>query len=55
MEKKENSKFPEGFFTQPRPTISMKEAIKDVVPFKWSKNVLNGNSKVKIISVKDNG
>ena len=55
MEKKENSKFPEGFFIQPRPRISMKEAIKDVVPFKWSKNVLHGNSKVKIVSAKDNG
>jgi len=52
MEKKESSKFPKGFFTQPRPTISMKEAIKDDIPFKWSENVLNGKSQVKIVSAK---
>ena len=52
MEKKESSKFPKGFFTQPRPTISMKEAIKDDIPFEWSENVLNGKSKVKIVSAK---
>lgn len=55
MEKKESSRFPKGFFKQPRPTTSMKEAIKDDVPFEWSKNVLNGKSKVKIVSAKDNG
>ena len=55
MENKEKSKFPKGFFTQPRPAISMKEAIKDITPFEWSKNVLNGKSKIKIVSAKDNG
>lgn len=54
MEKKESPKFPKGFFTQPRPTISMKEALKDVVPFQWSENVLKGKSKVKIVSAKNN-
>ena len=50
MKKSERPKFPEGFFTQPRPTVNMKEAMKNVVPFKWSNNVLNGKSKVKIVS-----
>ncbi len=54
MEKKESPKFPKGFFTQPRPTISMKEALKDVSPFEWSENILKGKSKVKIVSTKNN-
>ena len=54
MEKKESLKFPKGFFTQHRPTISMKEALKDVIPFRWSENVLKGKSKVKIVSKKNN-
>lgn len=55
MEKKESpAKFPKGFFTQPRPTVSTKEATKNVIPFKWSNNVINGKSKVKIVSAKSN-
>ena len=54
MEKKESPKFPKGFFTQPRPTISIKEALRDIVPFEWSENVLKGKSKVKIVSAKKN-
>ena len=53
MKKKECHKFPKGFFTQPRPTINMKEALNNVTPFKWSNNVLKGKSKVKIISAKN--
>ena len=53
MKKKECPKFPKGFFKQPRPTLSMKEALNDVVPFKWSDDVLKGKSKVKIISTKN--
>lgn len=53
MQKKECSKFPKGFFNKPRNTISMKEALSSVVPFKWSNNVLKGKSKVKIISTKN--
>lgn len=52
MAKKECPKFPKGFFTQPRPTINMKEALNNVTPFKWSDSVLNGKSKVKIVSTK---
>ncbi len=43
--------FPKGFFTQPRPHITNKKALKDVVPFIWSDNVLKGKSKVKIVSI----
>lgn len=53
MKKKEYHKFPKGFFTQPRPTINMKEALSNVTPFKWSNDVLKGKSKVKIISAKN--
>ncbi len=53
MKKKECHKFPKGFFTQPRPTINMKEALNNVTPFKWSNDVLKGKSKVKIISAKN--
>ena len=54
MENKESPKFPKGFFKQPRPTICMKEALKDSLPFKWNDNVLKGKSKVKIVSTKHN-
>lgn len=52
MNNKERSKFPKGFFTQSRPTLSMNEALKDVTPYKWDDNVLKGKSKVKIVSAK---
>lgn len=42
MNKQERPVLPKGFFTTPRPTVSKKEALKDVVPFKWSKEVLEG-------------
>ena len=48
MEEKKN-RFPKGFFKQPRPTISTKEALKDVIPMKWKFN--NGKDKRKIILV----
>lgn len=53
MKKKECHKFPKGFFTQPRPTINMKETLNNVTPFKWSNDALKGKSKVKIISAKN--
>ncbi len=48
MEKKERSKFPKDFFNQPRPKVSTKEALKDVEPVKWSKDVLSGKKKVLV-------
>lgn len=52
MKNEQHSRFPKNFFTQPRPTISMKESLKDVIPFKWSDDVLKGKSKIKIVSAK---
>ena len=52
MDKKKNHKFPKGFFTQSRPSLSTKEALKNDTSFNWSKNVLKGKSKVKIVSEK---
>lgn len=51
MEKKKKPTFPKGFFTQARPQVSKKESLKNITPFEWSKNVLNGKSKVKIVSL----
>jgi len=53
MEKKERPILPKGFFTQPRPTISTKESLKDVIPIQWSKDVLEGKKKALIISAKE--
>lgn len=44
--------FPKGFFTQTRPH-TIKQNNEDLTPFQWSENVLNGKSKVKIVSLKD--
>lgn len=52
MNKKEKVKFPKGFFTQPRPTITTKEALKDVIPFEWSSDVLEGKRKAIICSTR---
>lgn len=52
MEKKERPKFPKNFFTQSRPTVSMKEALKDVIPFEWSKDVQNGKKEAILTSIK---
>ena len=55
MEKKQKPIIPKGFFTQPRPNLTVKEALEDSKPFKWSENVLKGKSKVKIVSKKTLG
>lgn len=53
LEKKKSVEFPKGFFTQPRPTVSMKEALKDVVPIKWSSEVKSGKKKTILYSPKE--
>ena len=53
MVKKERSIFPKGFFTQPRPTISKEEALKDIVPIKWSKAVISNKEKAIVYSSKE--
>ena len=52
MKKKEITKLPKGFFQKERPTITASEALKDVKPLKWSKNVEKGKTKVEIVSIK---
>lgn len=52
MVKKERSTFPKAFFTKPRPTITTKEALKEVIPFQWSKKVLEGKKEAIIYSAK---
>ena len=42
--------FPKGFFTKSRPHATKQD--EDYIPFEWSKNVLNGKSKAKIVSLK---
>lgn len=54
MKQKKRPTFPKGFFTKPRPTITTKEALKDVIPFKWSKEVLEGKKEAIICSAKEN-
>ena len=48
MKKTEKTLFPKGFFTKSRPTISMDEALKDVIPLKWSKKEKKEKKKVII-------
>lgn len=53
MTHKERPNFPKGFFTKPRPTITTKEALKDVIPFQWSKEVLEGKKDAIVYSSKE--
>lgn len=52
MEKKAKLMFPKGFFSQQRPTVSSKEALKDVIPIKWNNDIVNGNKKNIVNSAK---
>ena len=51
MDKLKKIKFPKGFFTQPRQHLDRKENKEDCIPFKWDKKVLEGKTKVKIVSL----
>lgn len=48
LENKNN--FPDGFFNQQRPTITMKESLKDVLPIKWK---TKKSGKVIVYSTKE--
>lgn len=50
--KKERHKFPDGFFTKSRPTVSMKSTLKDIIPINWSKDVTSGDKKTTVYSTK---
>lgn len=43
-------KFPKGFFECPRPKAPMSS--KDIIPIKWSKEVLKGKKEVIVKSTK---
>ncbi len=51
MEKNKETIFPKGFFTKTRPHANKGEKI-DSIPFKWSKKVLKGKTKVEIVGMK---
>lgn len=53
MKRKERPKFPIGFFEQPRPTISSEEALKDIIPVQWTKEVIQGTKKALVKSIKE--
>ena len=48
MEDKKRVIFPKGFFTKDRPIITDKEALKDVIPVKWSEEVKDDKKKNSI-------
>ena len=45
------TKFPPNFFTNLTPYIPTSNEKKHDKPFKWSKNVLNGKAKIKLVSL----
>ena len=51
-ERKKFSKFPKDFWKKERKIISTKEALKDVIPFEWSKDVLSGKKEAILKSPK---
>ncbi len=52
-DKKKITKFPKGFFASIKPCkINHSKNFEEDLPFEWSENVLNGKSKVKIVSAK---
>lgn len=53
MERKERTSLPKDFFSLPRPKVSTKEALEDVVPIKWSRKVEKGKKKTIVYSTKE--
>lgn len=53
--KNENNvpELPSNFFTKKRPRITNEENFKDVIPIKWSQEVLEGKKKAFVISAKE--
>jgi len=52
MHKKNKITFPNDFFSKSRPNISNEEALEDVNPIKWTKEVLSGKKKIVLTSTK---
>lgn len=53
MNTKREIKFPNVFFTQSRPIVNTKEALKNFIPIKWSKEVMSFKRKAIVYSVKE--
>lgn len=52
MKKNDKVSFPKGFFSNMKSTDNTsKKAKEKELSFKWSKNVLNGKSKVRIVAL----
>ena len=52
--KKENIHFPKDFWTRKREHVTKPENAEDMIPFNWSKDVLNGNKEAILYSAKKN-
>ena len=52
-EEKKNIMFSKDFFIKPRPHVKTKEKSDDIIPFKWSNEVLNGKKKAILYSAKN--
>ena len=48
--KEEIFKFPKGFFTKVRQNKTEPDPPEDMIPFEWSKEVLSGKMKGKVIA-----
>lgn len=55
MERKNKIKLPKDFFSISRPTITTKEALKNVIPIEWEDEKKNTkkNDKSKIVTLKN--
>ena len=54
MDKKEKIEFPKGFFSIKRTEISTEEVMNDIIPIKWSKEVVEKSKKAVVYSVNSN-
>lgn len=53
MEKnKRKIQLSKNFFTKPRPHVTTKENLEDMIPFKWTDEVINGKKKTVLYSTK---
>ena len=53
MGEKKKVSFPSRFFTKERPVITNKQALQDVVPINWSKDVEKEKKKTMVDSSKE--
>lgn len=53
MKRNERPSFTKDFFSISRPKVSTKEALKDVIPIKWSEEVESGKKKTIAYSKKE--